>query len=361
MAVDPRPHLPPQAHVPAYRWNNRREGNQISPVYVINGSESHIQADRDFHDFAEPFDGSRGTGIGTLAQRPTTRAAGVGFGVDEGEWHEPHAGPDGRLYRCTAAGTWELTYTPYPYPHPLAATTRPRTLVVTTAGNGTVSSADECSLAWYGTTGICTAPTGTPIVLQATANPGHNFLGWGASSGPASSCAGTGACSFELDDDAALAATFCEAPTGVLRRGGMACPGQPVELVVDLTGLPPWTLTWSDGHVQTGVASSPARRTVFPAESTTYRLSAVHDACGPGSGSGEAVLTVADPLDLTAQLVDLPGRASRARPAGGGAGYPHRTGEHAPRPAGRVLHRPWRHLHCRPLSWPGPRRARPRP
>ena len=60
------------------------------------------------------------TAAGPIASRPTTCTTGVAYwATDEGEWDSTHAGPDGRLYKCTATNTWTLFYTPYTYPHPL--------------------------------------------------------------------------------------------------------------------------------------------------------------------------------------------------------------------------------------------------
>lgn len=75
-----------------------------------------------------PFDGTKGTGWGTLANRPTTCTKGVGYwATDQGSWNHSSSNPygvqmngsDGVLYVCTATDTWSLYYTPYTYPHPL--------------------------------------------------------------------------------------------------------------------------------------------------------------------------------------------------------------------------------------------------
>ncbi len=67
-----------------------------------------------------PFNGTTGTGFGTLANRPTTCTTGVGYwATDQGTWNNGGAG--GVLYICTATNTWSVGYTPYTYPHPLTA------------------------------------------------------------------------------------------------------------------------------------------------------------------------------------------------------------------------------------------------
>ncbi len=53
------------------------------------------------------------------------------------------------------------------------------------------------------------------------------------------------------------------------------CSGSPATLTVDLLGTGPWTLTWSDGVVQSGVSSTPATRSVSPSSATTYSLTSV--------------------------------------------------------------------------------------
>ena len=67
-----------------------------------------------------PFNGTSGTGHGTLANRPTTCTTAVGYwATDQGSWDTIPGGPQGVLYICTATNTWTLSYTPYTYPNPL--------------------------------------------------------------------------------------------------------------------------------------------------------------------------------------------------------------------------------------------------
>ncbi len=69
-----------------------------------------------------PFNGTSGTGHGTLANRPSTCTMGVGYwATDQGNWNQSGNGfGQGQLFVCTATNTWTLYYTPYTYPHPLA-------------------------------------------------------------------------------------------------------------------------------------------------------------------------------------------------------------------------------------------------
>ena len=129
---------PNQALEPIYIWNNTGGivsgwgGNTYS-----NDSGGRVVANRDYYPSASgaqtsptsPFNGSSGTGWGTLANRPTTCTPGVAyFATDQGSWNTSTSNPygvqqngaDGVLYKCTAPNTWTLYYTPYIYPHPLA-------------------------------------------------------------------------------------------------------------------------------------------------------------------------------------------------------------------------------------------------
>lgn len=69
---------------------------------------------------ASTFTGATGAGYGTLASRPSSCTAGVGYwATDQGNWNQSGSGGQGELYTCTATNTWTLYYTPYTYPNPL--------------------------------------------------------------------------------------------------------------------------------------------------------------------------------------------------------------------------------------------------
>jgi len=98
--------------------------------HTISSDTASIVPNRDFfaesvHQAAQtsptsPFNGTSGTGHGTLANRPTTCTLGVGYwATDQGNWNQSGSGGQGELFVCTAPNDWTLYYTPYTYPHPL--------------------------------------------------------------------------------------------------------------------------------------------------------------------------------------------------------------------------------------------------
>lgn len=96
----------------------------------------------------------------------------------------------------------------------------------------------------------------------------------------------------------ALAAGFVS-PTATIAGKVSMCPGSSVDLRAELTGTPPWTLTWSDGFVQDGISSSPAIRAVAPLAATTYSITSVTNPHGQGSTSGSATVTLVSPPTAT--------------------------------------------------------------
>jgi hypothetical protein len=121
-----------------------------------------------------PFNGTTGTGFGTLALRPTSCTAGVGYwATDQGSWNSSGSGGQGVLYKCTATGTpgtWAAAYTPYAYPHPLVSG-------VTLTGTTTTLTAASTSLA-AGSSDLLTA-----TVASSSATGTVTFFDGGSSIG----------------------------------------------------------------------------------------------------------------------------------------------------------------------------------
>ncbi len=94
--------------------------------------------------------------------------------------------------------------------------------------------------------------------------------------------------------------TVLALPTAVVSGGGAICPGNSTNIQAALSGAGPWTLIWSDGFTQANVAASPATRSVSPASTTTYSVTAVTDANCSNSGSGSATVTINSSPAVTA-------------------------------------------------------------
>ncbi len=116
-----------QALDPTYEADDALPGGQL-----ITSNNVSLIANRDWYQESvnqaaqtsntSPFNGTSGTGHGTLANRPITCTPRVGYwATDQGSWNTSGSGGQGQLYVCTATNTWTLHYTPYTYPHPLIA------------------------------------------------------------------------------------------------------------------------------------------------------------------------------------------------------------------------------------------------
>jgi polygalacturonase len=96
-------------------------------------------------------------------------------------------------------------------------------------------------------------------------------------------------------------------PTATVSGGGTVCGGNSVNIQAALTGTQPWSVTWSDGTVQSGVTTNPATRSVSPPFSTNYTVTALSDAtgCGAGALSGSASVTVCTPLPFQINSIEF--------------------------------------------------------
>ena len=152
-----------------------------------------------------------GTGSGTVECSPPGGAC-----AHEGEYEEgtevtltpaPAAGSEFKEWTgaCTGSGTCKVTMSAA---KAVSAVFNPipRTLAIAKAGTGTGEV--KCKLNG-GSAGACASPVpnGTAVEVLATANPGSTFAGYSAGTGSAASCA-TSPCSFTLEADSTLTATF---------------------------------------------------------------------------------------------------------------------------------------------------------
>ncbi len=131
-------HSPPAAYnqvsQPVYFWDNIIGVSTQFPI-DNKGLDIWLLENRDWYTTDTTFDGTTGVGEGPIANRAATCTTGVAYwATDEGEWNSRQAGPDGRLYKCTATNTWTLYYTPFTYPHPLQSGAMVRPLPPTNLG-----------------------------------------------------------------------------------------------------------------------------------------------------------------------------------------------------------------------------------
>lgn len=119
---------------PVYEAGETSTNNADGIDVTTAGAATHVVANRDYYgqvsDVAQtsatsPFNGTTGTGYGTLARRPTTCTTGVGYwATDTGTWNTYNS-QQGTLYVCGPTNTWTILYTPYTYPHPLESPSSP--------------------------------------------------------------------------------------------------------------------------------------------------------------------------------------------------------------------------------------------
>jgi hypothetical protein len=168
---------------PIYGANNLFTDNRaiLSIKYggvggVIDYSANHMQSQREFFDevgntaqttTSSPFNGTTGTGWGTLANRPTTCTSNTtenafGAGTSGVGYYATDVGPQGTWYKCTATNTWTSFYTPFTYPHPLIAGAQAATPVFN-PGTGTYGGATTVTISSTLGTVLCWNTSGSPV------------------------------------------------------------------------------------------------------------------------------------------------------------------------------------------------------
>jgi hypothetical protein len=110
---------------------------------------------------------------------------------------------------------------------------------------------------------------------------------------------GNATLSVTMDDiycDASASTTITpQGPSATIASANTAtCSGETVAIPISLSGTPPFTVTWSDGQVDTGVTSSSYTRTITADTDRSYSITAVHDAYCDGEGTGFFNVTAFD-------------------------------------------------------------------
>jgi uncharacterized repeat protein (TIGR01451 family) len=98
-----------------------------------------------------------------------------------------------------------------------------------------------------------------------------------------------GSCSAESDP---VEVKIGEATTATLSGNALITAGQSTKLPIAFTGPAPWSVSLTNGQSLTATYQNPAFITVAPTANTTYQLAAVINACGTGTTSGQASVSV---------------------------------------------------------------------
>ncbi|QJW91611.1 T9SS type A sorting domain-containing protein [Spirosoma taeanense] len=149
------------------------------------------------------------------------------------------------------------------------------------------------NLKWYGPTGTVTA--NAPLPVTSTVSAG---LSYSVSQTSTLGCESR---------KAEVKVTVTALPTAKLDGNASIYLGGPAVLTMTLTGVGPYSYTLSEGT--TGIIESAANSsttvraiTVIPGASTTYTIASIANACGNGTATGAAAVTVRVPTVNTAAL-----------------------------------------------------------
>ncbi|MEZ0611530.1 hypothetical protein ACAW74_23665 [Fibrella sp. WM1] len=83
-----------------------------------------------------------------------------------------------------------------------------------------------------------------------------------------------------------------EPTAATLTGSALVNAGQTAVLPITFSGAAPWSVTLSNGQTVGGIVQSPYSLSVVPTTTTTYSLATLANACGPGTASGNGVVTV---------------------------------------------------------------------
>lgn len=84
--------------------------------------------------------------------------------------------------------------------------------------------------------------------------------------------------------------------TATLTGSTTVLQGQPVSLTLTFTGDRPWRGTLSTGTAFSAT-TSPTVLTVQPSQTTSFSIASIENACGPGTATGQALITVLLPTE----------------------------------------------------------------
>ncbi|MEP2771778.1 MAG: PKD domain-containing protein, partial [Fulvivirga sp.] len=157
------------------------------------------------------------------------------------------------------------------------------------SGGGNVCQGENASLTIDLTGAAPWTITYTDGTNETTVNSSSNVYNFAAGAGTYSLVTVEDAkCSGEVTGSATVS-TF-ETPTASISGGGSVCPGETIELTIEMTGSAPWSVTYSDGTTETTINSTTNTFSLAAGEGN-YTLLNVEDANCAGETFGSATVT----------------------------------------------------------------------
>ncbi|MFD1142503.1 GEVED domain-containing protein [Larkinella insperata] len=102
----------------------------------------------------------------------------------------------------------------------------------------------------------------------------------------------------------------CTLPTATLTGSTTLANGQQATLQVNFTGTPPYNFTLSNGQTFTNLTQNPFRFMVNPTQTTTYTVASVGNACGTGTTTGSATVSLEAGAGCPGLTASLTGNAT---------------------------------------------------
>ena len=171
------------------------------------------------------------------------------------------------------------------------------------AGAGSLTSfpADASNAGYTSAPGVTNQAGGIlPLSAQGASVPtgGAIYLAWSCSL--ASGTAVSSSAQALAIDDVTIYGTACSFSSVQVSGDAQICAGDSATVSAALSGIQPFNVMWSDGHVDSNVNATLINRTVAPAATTTYTVTNLTDATGcPGSKTGSATIAVNPLLNVT--------------------------------------------------------------
>src|SRR5260221_543473 len=165
-------------------------------------------------------------------------------------------------------------------PLPSASIVAPSAVCASSTSNvASVTPTNGATYTWSITGGAITTGAGTSSITFSAPASGSFTLAVAVSN----------TCGNATSSQTIVAAPF---PNATVTGSATIPAGGTATIQAVLTGTAPWSLTWSDGVMQSNILTSTVTRSVTPSVTTTYSVTTVSSGNCSASGTGSATVTV---------------------------------------------------------------------